>query len=136
MGGDAEGGAGGLTEPREGCRDRPFEGRETFAQFHHAAAQPARGHVFAGVERGDSVGRHVEAAGGALVGLVVALQQLRRGDVLAALVGLISSLDRVSMLRRPRLKPWAVTGCMPTAASPTAAKRCATRRRAQTPTSG
>ncbi|KAG0922506.1 hypothetical protein G6F32_014635 [Rhizopus arrhizus] len=39
-------------------------------------------------------------------------------------------------LARPRLKPCAVTGCMPTAASPTSAERSPTNRCAYTPTSG
>ena len=36
----------------------------------------------------------------------------------------------------PRLKPCAVTGCIPTAASPISAKRFATNRSAKTPTRG
>ena len=47
-----------------------------------------------------------------------------------------SSSASVSMLSRPKLKPCAVTGCMPTAASPTQAKRRDTSRCGITPTSG
>ena len=87
-------------------RHRALERREAFTQPHHGLAQQAGRGFFAGVERGQRVRGHVQAAAGTLVCALVALQQRRVRDVLALLVRLALGPAQRARLDRQAVQAW------------------------------